>query len=398
MSLKDQIDFLGQLRKMQSASGFGWGGETASDSRLTETTAFGPNPGGLRMFSFVPEGITQKLPLVVVLHGCTQNAAGYEIGAGWCTLAQRYGFALLLPEQTRSNNPNTCFNWFSPDDIRRDSGEVGSIRQMVEHMTRSHKIDRARIFATGLSAGGAMATALLATYPDVFAGGAVIAGLPYGVALNVRQALKEMRHASERTSSELGDLVRGATSHDGPWPKLAVWHGDADRTVDPGNADALVRQWLDLHRLSDTAAVQNKVDGYPHRAWRNSSGETVVESYSITGMDHGTPLGTGAGEERYGVAGAYLLDVGISSSYHIAQFFGLTGRVHKSRSSAKTAAPRRSVDTSHDAPGDLEPNSRRKKPQISSEGESSAGAHHGKRGLDVGAVITRALTAAGLMK
>ncbi|QDL99408.1 PHB depolymerase family esterase [Rhodopseudomonas palustris] len=385
MSLKDQIDFLGQLRKMHAFNGLGHNEGTA-DSRLTETAGFGPNPGALRMFSFVPDGIPQRMPLVVVLHGCTQNAAGYEIGAGWCTLAQRYGFALLLPEQTRANNPNTCFNWFAPDDIHRGSGEVASIRQMVAHMVDHHSIDRARIFATGLSAGGAMTAALLASYPEVFAGGAVIAGLPYGVALNVRQALKEMRHASPRTGRQLGDLVRGATAHKGPWPKLAVWHGDADRTVDPANADALVRQWLDLHGLPEAPMAQNRVDGYPRQVWRNSSGETVVESYTITGMAHGTPLGAGAGEQRYGVAGAYLLDVGISSSYHIAQFFGLTGRVYQPRSAHHTAVSRRAADATHGAA-----------PKSGQEG-ASAESRSGKRGLDVGAVITRALTAAGLMK
>lgn len=398
MSLKHHIDFLGQLRKMQSVNGFG-SGEAATDSRLTETTAFGVNPGGLRMFSFVPDGPAQKLPLVVVLHGCTQNAAGYEVGAGWCTLAQRYGFALLLPEQTRANNPNTCFNWFAPDDIRRDSGEVGSIRQMVEHMARTHNIDRARIFATGLSAGGAMTAALLATYPDVFAGGAVIAGLPYGVALNVRQALKEMRQASARTNRQLGDLVRGATPHRGPWPKLAVWHGDADRTVDPANADALVRQWLDLNGLPDAPTAQNKVDGYPRKLWRNSSGETVVESYTVTGMAHGTPLGVGAGEQRYGMAGAYLLDVGISSSYHIAQFFGLTGRMHQSRPADKAVrlrpAPTGSRDPATEAA--VRGGARDRSPGAQ-HAEASSTQSEGRRGFDVGAVITRALTAAGLMK
>lgn len=173
----------------------------------------------------------------------------------------------------------------------------------------------------------------------MFAGGAVIAGLPYGVAHNVRQALKEMRHATPRSGHELGELVRDTTAHQGPWPKLAVWHGDADRTVDPANADALVRQWLDLHGLAEAPTAQNEVCGYPHRAWRNSSGETVVESYTVTGMAHGTPLGAGAGDERYGVAGAYLLDVGISSSYHIAQFFGLTSRIHQPRSADTASTP-----------------------------------------------------------
>ncbi|WBU32264.1 PHB depolymerase family esterase [Rhodopseudomonas palustris] len=395
MSLKNPIDFLGQLRKMQSMNGLGWG-EVPTDNRLIETVSFGTNPGDLRMFSFVPKGATQRLPLVVVLHGCTQNAAAYEIGAGWCTLAQRYGFALLLPEQTRTNNPNTCFNWFSPDDIRRGSGEVGSIHQMVEHMTRTHQIDQARIFATGLSAGGGMTAALLATYPDVFAGGAVIAGLPYGVAHNVRQALKEMRHATPRSGHELGELVRHATAHQGPWPKLAVWHGDADRTVDPANADALVRQWLDLHGLAEAPTAQNEVCGYPHRAWRNSSGETVVESYTVTGMAHGTPLGAGAGDERYGVAGAYLLDVGISSSYHIAQFFGLTSRIHQPRSADTSAKDRPAHDGHRELTTDVARRSR--KSAGTGHAEGAAAPPHGKRGIDVGAVITRALTAAGLMK
>jgi len=383
VSLKNNIDFLSQLRKLNGMSGLNaaWSGSAVADSRLVETSGFGANPGDLRMFSFVPDGLTQKMPLVVVLHGCTQTAAGYEIGAGWCTLAQRYGFALLLPEQTRANNPNVCFNWFVPDDIRRDHGEVASIRQMVEHFARSHKVDRARIFVTGLSAGGAMAAALLAAYPDVFAGAAVIAGLPYGVAGSVRQALKEMRHASPRSPRELGDLVRNASSHRGPWPKLSVWHGDADRTVDPANADALVRQWLDLHGLPEAPMAQNKVDGYPRQVWWNSSGETVVESYTITNMAHGTPLGAGANDERYGVAGAFLLEVGISSSYHIAQFFGLTGRVHQRR----VAATRPSAEQ---ADRDAERAAR----APNSDGQA------GRKTLDVGAVITRALTAAGLMK
>ena len=126
---------------------------------------------------------------MVVLHGCTQTAAGYELGAGWSTLARRYGFALLMPEQTKANNARLCFNWFEPHDIQRGEGEAASIRAMVEQMARAHGIDRKKIFVTGLSAGGAMSAVMLATYPDVFAGGAMIAGLPYGVANNVRQAL-----------------------------------------------------------------------------------------------------------------------------------------------------------------------------------------------------------------
>ncbi|RJF76092.1 extracellular catalytic domain type 1 short-chain-length polyhydroxyalkanoate depolymerase [Rhodopseudomonas palustris] len=388
MSLKHTIDFLANLPKANVLSGLeGHSGAAAAASPLLETAEFGANPGNLRMLSFVPEGLSQRIPLVVVLHGCTQTAAGYDIGAGWSTLARRYGFALLVPEQKRANNPNACFNWFVPEDIHRDHGEAGSIRQMVEHLAQHHSIDRARIYVTGLSAGGAMAAVMLATYPDVFAGGAVIAGLPYGVATNVRQALKEMRQPSQHSARQLGDLVRKASSHRGPWPKLSVWHGSADRTVNDKNADALVRQWLDLHGLPEAPTKQRKVDGFPHQVWANSSGEPTVESYTITNMAHGTPLGR-ANDEAFGVPGPYLLDAGISSSHHIAAFFGLTGRVHHRKAVAKAAPKpeREPVAESHSGAARARAAGRAQTPP------------RDRRGLDVNGVITRALTAAGLIK
>ena len=107
--------------------------------------------------------------MVVVLHGCGQTAAGYDLGAGWSTLAQHYGFALLMPEQQRGEQCQGCFNWFNPEDIARDSGEACSIRQMIARMVGDHGIDPHRIFVTGLSAGGAMTSVMLATYPELFA-------------------------------------------------------------------------------------------------------------------------------------------------------------------------------------------------------------------------------------
>ena len=100
---------------------------------------------------------------------------------------------MLFPEQQRANNANLCFNWFVPEDIRRDSGEALSIRQMIEATVVAHGIDRRRIFVTGLSAGGAMASVMLATYPEIFAGGAIIAGLPYGSAATIPEAFDRMR-------------------------------------------------------------------------------------------------------------------------------------------------------------------------------------------------------------
>ena len=293
------------------------------DCRLQETRFAGSNPGALRMFTYLPSHVTSGCPLVVVLHGCTQTAASYDLGSGWSTLADRYGFALLLPEQQRSNNPNGCFNWFQTGDIERGHGEALSIRQMIDEMVASHGIDPERVFVTGLSAGGAMTSVMLATYPEVFAGGAIIAGLPYGGASNVQQAFESMFQCPPRSARAWGDLVRQASPHQGPWPRVSVWHGGADTTVVPSNASEIVKQWTDVHGLPAHPAVTESIDGYPRQLWRSPDGEELIESYTIPTMAHGTPLAVGEACDECGTAGAFLLDVGISSSYHIAKFWGL---------------------------------------------------------------------------
>ncbi|HUL13997.1 MAG TPA: PHB depolymerase family esterase [Methylococcaceae bacterium] len=296
---------------------------SAAKGRLREVFFFGSNPGNLRMFGYRPPTIADNPALVVVLHGCTQTAAGYDLGAGWSTLADRYGFALLLPEQQRSNNPNGCFNWFRPEHSRRNQGEPLSIRQMIEKSVVDHGIDRRRVFVTGLSAGGAMASNMLACYPEVFAGGAIIAGLPYGAARNVQQAFESMFQSPSRSAREWGDLVRKASSHRGPWPRVSVWHGNDDKTVIPSNALEILKQWTEVHGLPLSPSVKTRVDGYPREVWINGAGDELIEAYTITNMAHGTPLAIGEAEGACGAPGPFLLPVGISSSYHIAKFFGI---------------------------------------------------------------------------
>jgi poly(hydroxyalkanoate) depolymerase family esterase len=420
VSLAKNIEFLRQLPKLHgltSLDGFGRGARRIiRDSPLVETSGFGTNPGDLRMFSYLPDSLQPAPGLVVVLHGCGQTAAGYDLGAGWSMLAKHYGFALLMAEQQTSNNANGCFNWFEPQDSKRGRGEASSIRQMIARMVSDHKIDPHRIFVTGLSAGGAMTSVMLAAYPEVFAAGAIIAGLPYGVARNVREALNGMFQSPARPSAELGDLVRNASRHRGPWPKVSVWHGSADRTVNPGNADEIVKQWLDVHQLPATPMSEGMVDGYPRQVWWDSDGETIVESYTITDMAHGTPIGTAENDQRYGVQGAFLIEAGISSSYHIAKFFGLTSGVLQRQKVAKPAAraatdspsarliplaspiPTSAISAS---PPDLSkvlwPLAMAHRPPKPSPKPPKQSKKR-RRVLDVGAVITRALTAAGLMK
>jgi len=417
VSLAKNVELLRRLPKLPEIGGFG---DFARNLRpglhspLVETTGFGTNPGDIRMFSFVPDELQQAPALVVVLHGCGQTAAGYDLGAGWSTLAKRYGFALLMPEQQLSNNPRGCFNWFNPEDTARDSGEACSIRQMIARMSADLGIDRRRVFVTGLSAGGAMTSVMLATYPEIFAGGAIIAGLPYGVASNVREALNGMLQSSARPASELGDLVRSASNHKGPWPRVSVWHGSADRTVNPANADAIVKQWLDLHHLPVAPMSEVDVDGYPRQIWWNAEGETIVESYTITNMAHGTPLGIADNDERYGAAGVFLIEAGISSSYHIANFFGLTEWIRQPKEAAKEtakpaakvaarAAPAAAKEAAKTIPAAVFTSA--PMPDLATVLWPRAAPVRGpkplpqpRRGIDVGAVITRALTAAGLMK
>jgi poly(3-hydroxybutyrate) depolymerase len=196
---------------------------------------------------------------------------------------------------------------------------------MIETMVREKHIDPRRIFVTGLSAGGAMTSVMLACYPEIFAAGAIIAGLPYGAASNVQQAFQGMLQCPSRPAKDWGDLLRtAAPQHKGPWPRVSVWHGNADKTVIPSNAREIIKQWTDVHGLSAVPSKEDTVDDYPRQVWLNEDGEEAVESYTITHMAHGTPLATGDADFECGAAGPFLLEVGISSSFHIAKFFGLT--------------------------------------------------------------------------
>jgi len=293
---------------------------------LATLTGFGSNPGGLGARCFVPETLADTAPLVVVLHGCTQTAADYDHGAGWTALAAAEGFAVLFPEQRRGNNANLCFNWFQPEDIRRGSGEAESIRQMVAAMVAAYHLDHRRVFITGLSAGGAMTMVMLATYPEAFAGGAIIAGLPFGVAATVPEAFDRMRGQGLPKPAALAALIEASSTHQGPWPRLSVWQGNADQTVEPANADAIVASWARLQGLPLAASGQERINGQLRRVWRDPRGDTVIEAWSIAGMGHGTPIAS-FGPEALGTPGPFMLEAGLSSTRRIAAFWGIAPEV-----------------------------------------------------------------------
>lgn len=320
---------LGHLMNFVPPSLSGSSAAAAEDDlyALTETTSFGPNPGQLRMLSYVPETLPPGAPLVVVLHGCKQSAAEYDRGTGWSTLADRFGFALLFPEQMRANNGQGCFNWFQPEDVTRGQGEVGSIAAMVTSMLDTHNLHRRRVYVTGLSAGGAMTAALLATYPDLFAGGAIIAGLPYGSASSVPEAFGVMGQGRIRPARDLGDRVRHASEYRGIWPTVSIWQGLADRTVNPVNAEELRKQWSDVHGVTTAIPEETMVDGAVHRVWRSPEGRPVVETYLLPDLAHATPIDPDAditdAQSGSAKASRYVTAAGIASPYRIAESWGL---------------------------------------------------------------------------
>ena len=372
-----------------------WRGNNAPGRFIKRSYA---NAAGARTYKlYLPAGFSgQALPLVVMLHGCKQTPDDFAAGTGMNELADELQFLVVYPAQAWTANYSRCWNWFRPRDQRRDGGEPSLIAGITKQVIARHNVDERRVYIAGLSAGGAMASAMLATYPEVFAGGALIAGLPYGTASNVQEAFESMFKGRSAPARRWGDLVRAASPHRGPWPKISIWHGSADATVIPMNRDEIIKQWTDVHGLPATPNERTTGRGFERAVWRDRDGREVIEAVTIPGMAHGTPLATGPGDGCCGNVGPFLLEVGVSSSHHIAQFFGLTDAGAASRDKAEhhvaaaAAEPAGAFTPSREdilLPGEPEP-----KPDAEEADDRP------RLAIDVQAVIAKALRAAGLMR
>ncbi|MFP8904615.1 extracellular catalytic domain type 1 short-chain-length polyhydroxyalkanoate depolymerase [Streptomyces atacamensis] len=294
----------------------------AAAAELERVTGFGSNPGALTMYRYVPDDLPAGAPVVLVLHGCTQDAPGFTATYGWRAYADARGFALVAAQQETANNSSRCFNWFQAGDTSRDRGEMLSLRQMVAHTVSAVGADPSRVYVAGFSGGGAMAASALAAYPDVFAGGAVLAGIPHGCATSMVQAFGCMNPGATKTAAQWGDLVRAQNpGYGGPWPSVAVWHGTADTTVVPANAGELVKQWTNAHGTDATADGTASLPGGVTRRDYGSSAGTAVRDYRVSGMGHAVPVRP---SEGCGTAGAYTADLMCSTAYITADW-GLGG-------------------------------------------------------------------------
>ncbi len=317
----------------------------AGDPR--EDSGFGSNPGNLRMFSYVPAGVTSPPPLIVVLHGCRQHAVAFARDAGWLAVSDSLKVALLLPEQKGlppsyygtylypwvraslmwwydANNQEACFNWFEPDDTRRDKGEALSIRQMIDTMIARYSIDRSRVYVVGLSAGGAMSAAMLAAYPERLAGGAIVAGVAVGCADTVSKALQCMQHGVDLTPAEWRRRVQDVAGAEARFPPISIWQGDADTTVIPLNQTELIKQWTAADGIAATPTRVEAGEPVTRKVYANSAGVTQVESVTVKGLGHAFPIRTDGGPSC-GQPGDYVVAAGVCAAREISRYWGLTG-------------------------------------------------------------------------
>jgi poly(hydroxyalkanoate) depolymerase family esterase len=249
--------------------------------------------------------------VVLALHGCTQTASAY-VGAGWNEVADREGLVIVYGEQRATNNPMRCFRWFDAAQIGRD-GEAKSLASMV---TAAHaKYGTKRAFVTGLSAGGAMTSVMLAAYPELFEAGAIMAGLPYRCATSQADSFACMSGRSQSADAwaALVPAISAASA-----PRVSIWQGDADYTVQPTNLQELVKQWTKVNGISEKPDATTTEGRATHQLHHDASGVVRVESWTISKMGHGIALDPKSG---CGTAGAYELDVGVCSTRQAAEFF-----------------------------------------------------------------------------
>lgn len=298
---------------------------TTARPDLAELAHAGENPAGLRAYTCLPDSLEPGAGLVVALHGCTETAPQFDLACGWSQLARRHGFALLLPEQVAANNPAGCFNWFRADQQSTTAAEPRTILAMVDTLIARHGLNPRRVYVTGLSAGGAMAAALLCLYPARFAAGAILAGLPFAQAGTLAEGTGLMASGTNLSGARLAEAARRAAGLSGPFPAIQIWQGLLDTVVVPANAEALTRQFLSLHDLPEGPGRLTLTPVARWESWAGRDGRAVVTKILVPRLGHAVPLSLADPDPDHalGVAGPFAQEVGLAAIWQIARGFAL---------------------------------------------------------------------------
>jgi poly(hydroxyalkanoate) depolymerase family esterase len=323
----------GAARQHASSEGMGLWTRRVTDRRRPPTSA-SPEPGswdehgddsvpgGHRYAVYTPAGLSQATtpaPLIVVLHGCRQSAKDAALGTGVNALADRMGCVVVYPEQSTTHNSHRCWKWYDRRHQIRGSGEPAAIAGITRAVLEGYdgvRLDRNRVHIMGLSAGGAMAGILAATYPDLYASAGIHSAPQFGAAHSVVTAALAMKSGGPDPERQ-GRLAHAAMGQQTRVVPVIVVQGEADRTVWAGNGDRVVRQWLATSRLAseDPQKVTDGADqgfefsrphasytarasgglSYSVRSWNDDANRPVVQYWSVTGLGHAWSGGAQAG-------------------------------------------------------------------------------------------------------
>jgi poly(hydroxyalkanoate) depolymerase family esterase len=270
---------------------------------------YGNSHGSRRYKLFIPSRHAGKpLPLLVMLHGCLQDPDDFALGTRMNAIAGEQRIFVLYPEQSEAANQTRCWNWFNAANQRRDQGEPSIIAGMTREVIRSYNIDARRVYIAGMSAGGAMAATMAATYSDLYAAVGIHSGMPYGAAQNFLAAIAAMKNGAA-----VGTRLPSKSI------PLIVFHGDQDIIVNSRNGEQIVSQWLgdsvpNLRQETSTAqASEGNGHAFTRTLYHDGSGHVVAENWLVHDAGHAWSGG--------GSGGSFAVSAGPDASREMVRFF-----------------------------------------------------------------------------
>jgi endo-1,4-beta-xylanase len=268
--------------------------QPASAASLTRVTGFGSNPSNLNMYIYVPNKVAAKPALLVAVHYCTGNAQAVFSGYAreFVTAADKYGYIIVFPEATRGGQ---CFDVYTQQALKRGGGSdpVGIV-SMVNYAKQKYSVDPAKVFVTGFSSGAMMAPVLAAEYPDVFTAGSGFMGVPAGCFATTGGSTWNSQCSGgqiTKTAQQWGDLAKAMyPGYTGKYPRMQFWHGTTDTTLNYKNFAEEIKQWTNLHGISQTPVLTDKPQGsWTRTRYGTNTVQAPVEGISVSGVGHALP-------------------------------------------------------------------------------------------------------------